>query len=107
LGRRGWSLRPFASQADLPLAESAEKRLQGRGFGVAGHDPGMGKRLEDFYRDLMWQLGEHAQRGGTGVGAAAVVKRVGLAHNVGAASTTPLPRLTRAERDAVAWQNRP
>lgn len=60
----------------------------------------------DFYRDLMYELGEHAQRGGTACGAAAVLKRVALAYDLVVAEHTPLVRPTRAERETVldaAW----
>ena len=55
----------------------------------------------DFYRDLMYELGEHAQRGGTAYGAAAVLKRVALAYDLVVAEHTPLVRPTRAERETV------
>lgn len=51
-----------------------------------------------FYSDLLYELGEHAARGGTAYGAAAVAKRVALAHGVEKADVVPLPRPTRAER---------
>lgn len=50
-----------------------------------------------LYRDLLWELGELAREGGTAIGAAAVVKRVALAHGLEVAKSTPLPRLNRAE----------
>ena len=56
----------------------------------------------DFYRDLMYELGEHAQRGGTACGAAAVLKRVALAYDLVVAEHTPLVRPTRAEREEMA-----
>ena len=56
-----------------------------------------------FYRDLLFELGEHAQRGGTAFGAAVVAKRVALAHGLAVAESVPLPRPTRAERDELAW----
>ena len=54
-----------------------------------------------FYRELLFRLGEHAQRGGTAYGAAAVAKRVALEFGVGGAAQLPLPRSTRLEREAV------
>ena len=54
-----------------------------------------------FYRELLFQLGEHAQRGGTAYGAAAVAKRVALEFGVRGAAYLPLPRPTRLEREAV------
>jgi hypothetical protein len=61
--------------------------------------------LERFYLDVLWELGEFARRkSATAIGAAAVVKRVGLSHGVRGAESAPLPRLTRAEReDQVPW----
>jgi len=56
----------------------------------------------DFYRDLMYELGEHAQRGGTAYGAAAVLKRVARAYDLVVAEHTPLVRPTRAEREEMA-----
>jgi hypothetical protein len=58
--------------------------------------------LLEFYRDLVFELGEHARRGGTAVGAAAVVKRVGIAYGL-EVERLPLPRLTRAEREDIGW----
>jgi hypothetical protein len=51
-----------------------------------------------FYRDLLHELGEHARKGGTAYGAAAVAKRVALQHGVEGAEGARLPRATRAER---------
>ena len=53
--------------------------------------------VDSFYRDVLWELGLLAERGGSAVGAAAVVKRVALAHGLAVAAHVPLPRLTRAE----------
>lgn len=54
--------------------------------------------LERFYRDVIFELGEFAQRRkSTAQGAAVVVKRVALAHGIPGAAELPLPRLTRAE----------
>ena len=54
--------------------------------------------VDRLYSDLLFELGEFARAGGTAVGAAAVVKRVALAHGVEAAARLPLPRLNRAEQ---------
>lgn len=59
--------------------------------------------VDRFYRDVLWELGEHAQRGGTAFGAAAVVKRVAQSHGVDVRGV-PLPRPTREERERLAWQ---
>jgi hypothetical protein len=58
--------------------------------------------FRDFYRDLKYELGEHAQQGGTAYGAAAVLKRVALAYDLVVAEHTPLVRPTRAEREEMA-----
>ena len=50
-----------------------------------------------FYSDLVFELGELARAGGTATGAAAVAKRVALAHGIESAANVPLPRLNRAE----------
>lgn len=68
--------------------------------------------LEDirrFYTDLLHELGEHARRGGTATGAAAVAKSVALRHGVPGATELPVPRLNRAEReelgvDGASWR---
>jgi hypothetical protein len=60
--------------------------------------------VERFYRDLVWELGEFAQGGGTAFGAAAVVKRVAKAYGLVVADRVPLPRPTRAEREQLAWK---
>ena len=57
--------------------------------------------VDRFYRELIEELGEFARKGGTGIGAAAVVKRVGLAHGIGAAEWVQVPRLTRAEQQEL------
>jgi hypothetical protein len=53
--------------------------------------------VDRFYSDLVFELGEHARSGGTAIGAAAVAKRVALAHGVASAGRVPLPRFNRAE----------
>jgi hypothetical protein len=56
--------------------------------------------VEQFYRDMLSALGEHAQRPrATAQGAAAVAKRVAREHGLEIAERLPLPRLTRAEQD--------
>ena len=56
--------------------------------------------LDQFYRDLLFELGEFVQRRtATAVGAAVVVKRVAVAHGIEVAGRLPLPRLSRAERE--------
>ncbi len=56
--------------------------------------------LEDFYQDLIWELGEFGRRrGATALGAAVVVKRVAKRHGIEVAERLPLPRLTRGERE--------
>ena len=62
--------------------------------------------LERFYGDVLREIGEHAVKGGTAVGAAAVLKRVARAYGVESAERLPLPRMTRAEREDAAWANR-
>jgi hypothetical protein len=62
--------------------------------------------LERFYRDLLYELGEFAQRrSATAVGAAMVAKRVAVAYGLEAAARLPLPRLSRAEREGMADEN--
>jgi hypothetical protein len=53
--------------------------------------------IDAFYRDVLYELGLLAQRGGSAVGSAAVVKRVAVAHGLAVAGLVPLPRLNRAE----------
>jgi hypothetical protein len=61
---------------------------------------------EAFYRDLVSALGMHALCGGTAVGAAAVTKRIAEAHGIDT-SGVRMPRMSRAERKAVAWRDVP
>jgi hypothetical protein len=62
--------------------------------------------LEEFYRDVLFALGEHARRrGATAHGAATVVKRVAREHGLAIAERLPLPRLTRAELDELGASN--
>lgn len=57
--------------------------------------------VDRFYADVLDALGDLARAGGSAVGAAAVVKRVALAHGVSLAESLPLPRLTRVEREEL------
>lgn len=57
-----------------------------------------------LYSDVLDALGTHARSGRTALGAAAVVKRVALAHGLEAARSVPLPRLTRDEQAEAAWR---
>lgn len=59
--------------------------------------------LEAFLRAAVYELGEHARRGGTAYGAAVVLRRVGREHGVPYADRIPLPRPTRAETEAARW----
>lgn len=53
---------------------------------------------EQFYRDVLWALREHAMRkGSTAQGAAVVVKRIAKAHGLEVADRLPLPRLSRSQ----------
>ena len=59
--------------------------------------------LEAFYSDLLHELDEFGRRkSATALGAAVVVKRVGLAYGIQAAERLPLPRLNRAELEERA-----
>jgi hypothetical protein len=66
-----------------------------------GDAPATALDVAGFYRDLLWELGEHAQRGGTAIGAAVVAKRVARKFGIDVAERLPLPRLTRAEESSV------
>lgn len=57
--------------------------------------------VDRFYSDLLEELGNLARAGGSAIGAAAVAKRVALAHGVRKAEFIPLPRLTRAQQDEL------
>jgi len=70
-------------------------------FDVATH---YRQLVGDFYRALIAALSEHAQQGGTAVGAAQVARRVAREFGLIEADRLPLPRLTKAERDALRWQ---
>jgi hypothetical protein len=67
---------------------------------VNPNDRAVATALEHFYLDLLYELGEHAFRGGTAIGAAAVLKRVARAQGLVIAERLPLPRFTRAELEA-------
>jgi hypothetical protein len=66
------------------------------------HAPGVGVDGA-FLRELIYQLGEHARRGGTAYGAAVVARRVGIEYGLAEARGIQLPRPTRAEREDAAW----
>lgn len=54
-----------------------------------------------LYRDQLWELHGLVAAGGTAEGAARVLKAVAQRHQVSAATRSPLPRATRAERAAT------
>lgn len=56
--------------------------------------------LSRFYGDALWDLGELLRTGGTVEGSARVLKNVAERHGVTRAIETPLPRRTRAQREA-------
>ena len=58
--------------------------------------------VDRFYCDLLHAIGEHALRGGTAFGAAAVIKRVAKGYGPEVADRVGLPRPTRAEREVLA-----
>lgn len=94
----------------LPPRLIRSPAVSGEDFGpvrLREGSPMHGGALDAFYRDLIWELGEHARKGGTAIGAAAVVKRVGVAHGIAAAGRVPLPRWSRSEFEALkasAWE---
>ena len=55
-----------------------------------------------FYSELLWELGEHARRGGTAMGAGAVAKRVAQKYRLPKAAALPVPRWNRAELEGRA-----
>ena len=57
-------------------------------------DQSQGGLESAFYRELLFELGEHAQRGGTAYGAAVVAKKCRSAFGVDGAAHLPLPRPT-------------
>lgn len=57
--------------------------------------------LSHFYRSALWELEPLVRQLGTAEGAARVLKSVAERHGV-AAAAVPLPRPTRAEREAWA-----
>ncbi|CAN5469621.1 hypothetical protein BH10ACT2_BH10ACT2_11340 [soil metagenome] len=52
--------------------------------------------VDSFYLALFREIDKFARKGGTGIGAGAVIKRVALEHGVPAASWVPVPRLPRS-----------
>lgn len=91
------------------LAEGLRARLACRHDEVACTTCGQTERrwdIEDqavgrFYADLMWELRRLVERGGTAEGAARIVKGVADRYRVSVASKLPLPRPSRAEREAA------
>lgn len=69
---------------------------------VAVVDGGEMSVAEAFYVDVIWELGEHAHRGGTAYGAAAVVKRLAKERGLDV-SGIGLPRPSRAEMEDAAF----
>lgn len=57
--------------------------------------------LSAFFDELLWGLGVLAQRGGTVEGAARLATTIARRHHIPSADQTPIPRLTRAEREAL------
>lgn len=62
--------------------------------------------FDQFYCELLHELGKLAREGGTAVGAAVVAKRVALDHGVSLAEWVPLPRLTKEEKERAQWVRR-
>jgi len=60
--------------------------------------------LEAFLRAAVYELGEHARRGGTAYGAAVVLRRVGREQGVAHVDRIPLPRPTRLEAESARWE---
>ncbi|MEQ1702456.1 MAG: hypothetical protein ABMA25_20290 [Ilumatobacteraceae bacterium] len=52
--------------------------------------------VDRFYLALLREIDVFARKGGTGIGAGAVIKRVALDHGVPAASWAQVPRLPKA-----------
>lgn len=61
----------------------------------------VGDELGRFYGDVQWELGELVRKVGTAEGAARVVKSVAQHWGLDAGWTVPLPRPTRANREAA------
>lgn len=57
--------------------------------------------LDRFYTEMLWALEPLVQRCGTAEGAARVIKDIALRHQIKAAGVLPLPRPSRASRDAA------
>ena len=89
------------SELAIPLRRAEEHTVAEAPSAVSGVAV-VSVDVDALYRALLDELGLLAQRGGSAVGAAAVVKRVALAHGVAVAAVLPLPRLTRAELTAFA-----
>lgn len=60
--------------------------------------------LGRFYADVLWELRPFVDKGATAEGAARVMKRVALEHQVTVAGRMPLPRAARAAREDAAWE---
>ena len=52
--------------------------------------------VDRFYSELLLEIDKFARKGGTGIGAGAVIKRVALAHGVPSASWRKVPRLPKS-----------
>ena len=52
--------------------------------------------VDRFYSALLREIDKHARKGGTGIGAGAVIKRVALEHGVPSASWRQVPRLPKS-----------
>jgi len=55
-----------------------------------------GFNADRFYSHLLREIDTHARKGGTGIGAGAVIKRVALEHGIPSASWKPVPRLPKS-----------
>jgi hypothetical protein len=95
----GWVEQPSRTLYDVSGLGNPEREDADVGRVVEVVGGSRSELFREFYRDLMYELGEHAQRGGTAYGAGAVLKRVALAHGLAVAEHTPLVRPTRAERE--------
>src|SRR5207248_7650882 len=89
------------------LLELRDRQASGLSAHVGGRgmvpEPGA---LLQFYKDLIWALDEHARKGRTAIGAAAVAKRVARPYLGEAVERVPLPRWNRSELAARAWRTR-
>lgn len=66
-----------------------------------------GEWLDRFYGDVLWALEPLVQRCGTAEGAARVIKDVAGRHQIKAAEQLPLPRPSRAQREASSRSRHP